>query len=405
MAKDPLQALRSFQRNLSLLKDWRIIYASDDGNGPFKLRRHSFCTSGFVSTVFRGKSLWVIDYEAATSDTINILMGTATFVDSNAASFVRRLAYRADPAAPLLQFCKAMSDHFPLEELSRVNPYLYLWEAQRDKAEKTVMGVRQTMAALHAIGLIQEPFDAQWGQKFRSQFREQAEAYADDFLTDFYRTMDYTAPHIEGQVDLMEAMLVRTKIIEYSSAKGAASKMEELVLFMHEEMSTVMLRELIVCADILCRGGLSQLSQKLHSLHDKPAPLSTLRNCAWDLHLLRSMDRMSNTSNDRSMGEFYVANLITYDRDLADILRLAELRAGALHRSSCMFFPLYDTNFDSWMEERVGRKRMPGLSSIFSPEGAVDRASRRSPSYVRQLLEEDRRTLMALLARNKSTRA
>ncbi|MFW7340492.1 hypothetical protein V0R37_02990 [Pollutimonas sp. H1-120] len=328
-------------------------------------------------------------------------MGTATFVDSNAASFIQRLAYRDEPSAQLLEFCKAMSNYFPIDELSRINPYLYLWEAQRDKGARTVTGVRQTMAALHAIKLIQGPLDAHWGQTFRAHYRGEAEAHADQFLMEFYRDMDYTGQLIENQVDLVEAMLTRTKIIEYSSQKSSQSKMEALVQFMHEELSTLMLRELIVCADILCRGGLSQLSQKLHALHDKPAPLSSLRNCAWDLHLLRSMDSMSNSSNDASLGEFYVANLITFDRDLADTLRLAELRAFALHRSSSMYFPIYNESLASWLGARVGERRMSGLSDILSEEGANLRASRRSHNYIRELLEEDRRRLIDLLAHKK----
>lgn len=401
-ASNPLKALQAFQHHHALLKDWRIVYAAEDGHGPFKLRRQQFSSKGFVSTLFRGESLWVIDHEAATSETINIHMGTATFVDSNAASFIQRLAYREAPAAPLLEFCKAMSDAFTIDELSRINPYLYLWEAQRDKGAKTLAGVRQTMAALHAIKLIQQPLDAHWGRTFRARYRQEAEAHADRFLMEFYRDMDYTGQHIEDQVDLMEAMLIRTKIIEYSSQKSSQAKMAALVQFMHEEMSTLMLRELIVCADILCQGGRSQLSQKLNALHDKPAPLAVLRNCAWDLHLLRSMDRMSNTSSQAGLGEFYVANLITFDRDLADTLRLAELRAYALHRSSSMYFPVYNESLDSWLKARVGEKRMSQLGEFFMEDGINQRARRRSHSHIRALLEEDRRTLIDLFARKKS---
>jgi len=56
MASDPLKAMRAFQRNQSLLKDWRIIYATEDNYGPFKLKRNNFSSKGFVSTLFRGES-------------------------------------------------------------------------------------------------------------------------------------------------------------------------------------------------------------------------------------------------------------------------------------------------------------------------------------------------------------
>lgn len=57
MAGNPLIAMHAFQHNWSLLKDWRIIYATEDNYGPFKLRRHNFSNKGFVSTLFRGVSL------------------------------------------------------------------------------------------------------------------------------------------------------------------------------------------------------------------------------------------------------------------------------------------------------------------------------------------------------------
>nr|WP_279089388.1 hypothetical protein [Comamonas thiooxydans] len=398
MASSPLKALQKFQYHHSLLKDWRIIYAAVDDNGPFKLRRQKFSEKGFVSTLFRGRSLWVLDHETATTGPVGLRMGTATFVDSNVASFIQRLAYREAPSAQLLEFCKSMSEYFTLEELSNINPYLYLWEAQRDKGVKTVTGVRQTMAALHAIKLIQKPLDLNWGMTFRNIHREEAEAHADQFLMQFYREMDHTGKHIENQVDLMEAMLIRTKILEYSSQKSAQAKMKALVEFMHVELSTLMLRELIVCADILCRDGKSQLSQKLNSLHDQREPLTTIRNCAWDLHLLRSMDGMSNTFNDASLGEFYVANLITFDRDLADTLQLAGLRAFAMHRASSMYFPIYDEHFDSWLGTRVGEKRLSGLYDILSEEAVKVRAGKRSLSCIKEVLEKDRHELVRLLA-------
>lgn len=403
MASNPLKALEAFQHHQSLLKDWRIIYATEDEYGPFKLRHQNFSEKGFVSTLFRGGSLWVIDQEAATKEKVNIRMGTATFVDSNAASFIQKLAYREAPTVKTLDFCQGMSEYFTLEELSRINPYLYLWEAQRDKGAKTVTGVRQTMASLQAIRLIQGPLDSSWGKIFRNRYREEAEAHADQFLMKFYRDMDHTGQYIESQVDMVEAMLVRTKILEYSSQKSSQTKMKALVEFMHEELSTLMLRELIVCTDILCKEGQSQLSQKLNSLHDQKEPLSTLRNCAWDLQLLRSMDGMSNTFNDASRGEFYVANLITFDRDLSDTLRLAGLRAFALHRTSSMYFPIYNESFDSWLGARVGEKRMFGLHNILSGEAVNIRANKRSLSYIKEVLEKDRNELIRLLARKKSS--
>lgn len=405
-AENPLGALEAFERNQSVLGDWRIVYASDDERGPFKLRRHQLSSEGFVSTIFRGKSLWILDREViSSSGKLKFSVGSATFVDSNAASFVESLAYLSKPPAQALEFCRVMSEHFSMDELSKINPYLYLWEAQRDKSAKQVSAVRRTIAALHAISLIQRPLDVAWGESFRTHYRAEAEAYADDLLRGFYRDMDHAGEKIEREVDIMEAMLVRTMIIEYSSNKSAKHKVEALVQFMHEEISTFMGRELIVCADILCRHGESRISEKLNALFDKKDPFSVIRNCARDLNILRTMDRLSNTHSDASLGAFYIANLITFDRDLADILRLAELRAIALHRSSSKAFPIYNESFVPWLSSRVGEKRMAGLENLFGMEGFNVRAMRRSRDHIEGVLNGDRDKLAALLASKREARA
>lgn len=84
-------------------------------------------------------------------------VGYGTYIDSNAASFIRSLAYREEPKEHLLNFCRMLSDSFSFDELSNINPYLYLWEAQRDRSPETVTGIRETMAALFALSWIKHP--------------------------------------------------------------------------------------------------------------------------------------------------------------------------------------------------------------------------------------------------------
>lgn len=402
-ASNPLEALEVFRANAGLLKDWRIIYAAEENTGPFKLRRCQFSEKGFVSTTFRGKSLFVLDSDViATPGSVEFMMGTGTFVDSNSASFIRTLAYSEKAPDVALNFCQSMSEYFSLDELSRVNPYFYLWEAYRNKNTITIQRTRETIAALHSISMIGKPLNSSWGEEFRNSYREQAEASADEFLYKFYREMDNTGEAIESQVDIAESILVRTKILEYSSNKAPHHKLEALVQFLHEDLSTIMVRELIICADILYRGGESQLSQKLHSLHGRPDPFATLRNCAWDLFLIRAMDQISNTYSGNQNVEFYVPNLITFDEDLSDILKLTQLRAIAMHRASSATFPLFDESMLPWLETRVGEKKMSSLLEIFSNDAFSSRAQKRDRNHIRSVLQEDRSKLMDLISKKKS---
>lgn len=396
-SSDPLLALRAYEKNQHLLKDWRIIYAAEDDAGPFKLRRKGFADRGFISTCFRGKSLWILDSEAiSTLSPVRFQIGYGTFVDSNAASFIKALAYRENPSPELIKHGLSIRENFNSEELANLNPYLYLWEAQRSWNSQTIENGRMTLAAIHALSLDPYPLDEDWGVRFRTIYKEQAEAYADELLADFQKQLDGGLHEgIEQQVNLVESMILRTKIIEASSSKSVEHKMEELVQFMHEDLSTFMLRELIVCADIICRSGRSALSKKLNSVLDKKDPLAVIKNCSWDLYLPRALDAMANT-NTLPEADFYLGNLVTFDTDVADILKLTELRAMALHRESPLTFPFFNEEFVDWLVTRLGEKRMSSLSDIFQAESFELRAKQRSHEKVKSILMEDRAKLLFL---------
>lgn len=53
------------------------------------------------------------------------------------------------------------------------------------------------------------------------------------------------------QAAAAECMILWAKIIESSVKASPEAKMEALLNFMHDELQIFMLRELIVCADIL----------------------------------------------------------------------------------------------------------------------------------------------------------
>jgi len=394
---DPLSALRAYEKNRYLLKDWRIIYAAADDRGSFKIRRQEFAERGFISTCFRGKSLWVFDAEAiSTLSPVRFQMGYGTFVDSNAASFIKALAYRDTPSLELINHGLSLRKNLNLEEFSTLNPYLYLWEAQRSWNSQTIENSRLTLAAIHALSLDPCPLDESWGLRYRKSYKEQSEYQADQLLSDFQGQLDKgLSEGIEQQVSLVECMILRTKIIEASSAKSSEHKMEELIQFMHEDLSIFMLRELIVCADILCRSGRSSLSKKLNSLLDKKDPLSIVKNCSWDLYLPRALDAMANT-NTLPGADFYLGNLITFDTDVADILKLTELRALAMHRKSSLTLPFFNEEFVGWLLARLGEKRMNSISSIFQADSFELRAKQRSHEKVKSIILEDRARLLSL---------
>ena len=395
MAPDRSLALQAYRHHHDLLKDWRVIYADGDVSSNFRTRRTEFAGGGRGSSVFRGSSLWLLDNEVVTRGTVQFQCGTGTYLDSNAASLLRSVAYNENPKADVLTKCKELAAF--LGPGMSANPYLYLWEAQRHWNAKTIQGCRESFAVIHALGNGAAVPDLEWARYFRAELQTEAEAVADSFIADFQLHLDNgLSQAINDQVELVEAMLVRTKIIEYSSHKSAQHKLSELVRFMHEDLSTIMAREMIVCADILCRDKRSRLSQKLNSVRNGSDPFGVLRNCAWDLFLPRAMDMLVGSTPVEGM-DFYLPHIVTFDVDVADILKLTELRAVAIHRPSGSVQPFFDQDPLEWLSGQVGEKRVDGLMPLFTRSAYGDREQRRSRESIKVILEADRERLKALL--------
>ena len=93
-APNALEAHRLFERNAGALEEWQIIFAEESDAGSIKLLDQTLGTSGVATSVFRGKSLWLMDAPfVSQSSPMGFHGGSAMFVDSNAATYIRHLAY------------------------------------------------------------------------------------------------------------------------------------------------------------------------------------------------------------------------------------------------------------------------------------------------------------------------
>ncbi|WP_157201227.1 hypothetical protein [Massilia sp. Root418] len=396
MADDRVQAAEAFKRHLTRLSDWRVVYADDSAASRLQTRRCKFPVEGCASSLFRGTSLWLIDADVAQRrQAAAFFCGAGTYLDSNAASVIRSIAYHEQPAPELLAKGRMLGEFVGLGVTA--NPFLYLWESQRHWTGKTIERCRQAFAANHALGLARTLPDLAWGRQFRAAQRQEAEAVADAYLADFQRQLDSgLGCEINEIVELIEAVLTRAKFLEYSSRKSPQHKLNELIRFMHEELSTIMTRELIVCADILGTAPQSRLSQKLKGVRNGADPFALLRNCAWDLFLPRALDMLAGADPVDGL-DFYLPHIITFDADVADILRLTELRAVALHRESRAVYPYFDIDPAAWLSGQVGEKRSAALEPLFGATAYGQRQGRRDGADVRRILASDRVRLQALL--------
>lgn len=402
-APNALEAHRLFERNLDQLRDWQILFAEASDSGSIKLMDQKLGASGVATSIFRGRSLWLMDAPfVSQSGRMEFRGGSAMFVDSNAATYIRSIAYNNAPPLQALDRAKLINQVG--SRLQQLNPYLYLWESLRSWNDETAVGCKETVAAIHALSFSGSKLTPEWGRRFRSDFRESAENIASGLIAEFAR--DLSAGRLAGLVDqleLVEAILIRTQIIELSSPKAREHKLAQLVAYMHEELATIMLRELIVCGDILIRSGRSRISKKLNSIQNHPDPMGLIRNCAWDIYIPRALDALTAATPDQAPHvDFYVAEVLSFDGDVSDIVDTTKLRAIAIHRPSKKNLPIFDSDVAEWLGNSLGAKRLDALSVYFEEDAFIDRAQRRPLVSIPSILEADRELLQQLIRKRRS---
>lgn len=393
-----LEAIQYFKNNIDVLKGWRYVYALEDNIEPFIIDNRqvvSGTSSAMVTSAFHGKSLWFID-ERSVNPEAKILykVGKGIYLDSNVASYVYSLAYKNIVPSQLSAVELLKLDY------ANFNPALYVWETLRhdDITSDTFDICKKTIAAIEGLSLINQPLNEEWGRIYQQKYQDQAEAA----ITPYFKQMvDYfdqgLRQELHFQTGLLEALLLKTKILEHSPGNSVKDKFEQLIRFMDETLSMMLVRELAVCADILYHENQSTMSQKLHSLENQKYPLARIKNCTWDLSIFRIMDMLSNL-NIPNKPDYYIAEVLTCDKDIWGIYNLSALKGMAIHIDSSQSKLFLKNGMTSWLPERLGSNRMANLENIFSYDASYQRSTKPQLD-IDALLQELRQELLTLLKR------
>lgn len=391
-------ALDQYEEYKNDLKEWRILYSDESVNGPFYLPKKELSPKCYLLTPFKGNSLCIIDKEVIENKgRTEHLISTAIYVDSNTASYIRSFAYAAQLSERIYQVCNSISKNISQDSLKALNLSLYLSEIENNLRETDLMKVRETVSALNAINVIKSPFNSSWRELFLNKYRVVAEKSADDLLFDYYNKDGCPFSHFSQVVDLMELLLLKAKIIEYSSKRSSENKLLELLSVIDRDIAILMPKEIAICVDMLFYKNTLKTTRKLNSLVNTPEPLQLIRNCAMDLFMARMLDLLTNTYNDVNNSQFHLAQILTCDVDVWDILNLTGLNAIAVHRESNKMLPIYSDYFKEWIFDTLGDKKLESISRVFTTQGVIDRKKRRSHHELRDNLFRSRQELVQIL--------
>lgn len=231
-------ALELYEDSKSDLKEWRVIYSHESAGGPFYLPKKELSPKCYLLTPFKGNSLCVIDKEVIERNGITKhFISTAIYVDSNTASYIRSFAYEAHPSERVYQVCSSISENISQVDVNILNMSLYLSEIENNLKETDLKKVRETVSALKAISIVNSQFNSSWRELFLNKFQMISEKEADVLLFDYYNKDGNPFGQFSEIVDLMELLLLKTKIIEYSSKRSSENKLLELLSVIDKEIS------------------------------------------------------------------------------------------------------------------------------------------------------------------------
>ncbi|MGK3143198.1 hypothetical protein [Pantoea sp. C2G6] len=380
------------------LKEWRVIYSHESVSGPFYLPKKELSPKCYLLTPFKGNSLCVIDKEVIESKGITKhFISTAIYVDSNTASYIRSFAYEAQPSERVYQVCSSISESISQDDINILNMALYMSEIENNLKETDIEKVRETVSALKSISMVNSPFNSSWRELFLEKYKDVSEREADVLLFDYYNKSGSSFGQFSEIVDLMELLLLKTKIIEYSSKRSSENKLMDLLSIIDKEISILMPKEIAVCVDVIFHRNKLKTTRKLNGLTNTPEPLQLIRNCAMDLFMARMLDLLTNTISDENNTQFHLAQILTCDVDVWDILNLTGLNAIAVHRESHNTLPIYSNDFMEWVFETLGAKKLESISRMFTLQGVVERKKRRSHNEIKDNLYRSRKELVQLL--------
>ena len=129
----------------------------------------------------------------------------------------------------------------------------------------------------------------------------------------------------------MYALLLKMAVIQIRDPRRSLKKkLGALLSFCDQDLATMHLRELLLAKEYFERGqGLGFFSRVHKNYNGDRSLFEVLENMAWDVYHLRHLELAMGISRSPD-ARYFFSGLLTFDKDLIEILDLCSLRAIAL---------------------------------------------------------------------------
>ena len=144
------------------------------------------------------------------------------------------------------------------------------------------------------------------------------------------------------RVDCYYCIIMQMAIIHFTRPQlTLAQKMDKILNFMDEELTTIFMRELIIAYEFFKQGTKLTFFGKIQN--NNLNILRDIRNMTWDFFHIRQLEE-TLTINFNKEARYYFPSLLTFDKRFNQIIEICPLKACAYFDGIHQPIPFYDNN-------------------------------------------------------------
>lgn len=389
-ASSVAEAMFLYRQYAPFLVDYKFVFAAEKGGIPGFAVNRTFSAGAAVRSIFSSEKVLVLDSQTFSDmgkgdGRVTYPLDFSISMDTQAMSYLQ--PYISNRRVPD-DFQEVFS--FIARDEVNVDPLPYMNENRfKLDDQKSADGVFSTLKAYETIRTLDKERLERTGEICSTLSDQEVDARALRLISDMYeeRHNQVVMNGLRARHSYLYACLMKMAEIQIKSPRRSISnKLTDFLDFCDEELATMFAREAAIARVFFERGQDFKFFKKIQKGRDL---LPLLKNMAWDLWHIRQLEDGMTLRPVKEARYFFTA-LLTFDKDLIEVIDLYPLRAFGYTVNGDQQIPVYDGDWFS-MAAVDGADIVRLQERFFSTSAKESRASRREkakaelPNVVEQL--------------------
>jgi hypothetical protein len=339
--------LEIWKDNEVLLDDCTYVFSNDCDFGlkyPENSWNKTF-SKGFIRPAFAFNNLFYVDNRVI-KDSNNgkpsfILADATSILDSNTVGAIERFVNKKSDSN-----IDEIVD-FIIKEKINFNYGFYAIENQRFYEERiNVPSIWEKIRCVLHLDWIDLDIYKKSKEIVLTIDKTELNILTDEKIDDLFKKCHPAYDYFQELQITLHAIILKILQIQFTSPKKKVEfKMQQLIEFMHSELKTIYMRELIIGLMFFHNPNLLffKSAKTLKSLptirkNKREEKRIKFNGMAWDLTLLRFLER---ASTNQKIGDFLIPHLISFDLDMIEIFDKVQLKGFFAYDNQTRLIPIF----------------------------------------------------------------